>query len=84
MILNGDQYPPANIGLPTFISQTVIHGVFYTKLRNRERIYSDLFQSKNNAGQKKFTKKIHKKNSRLLAGKLPVFRWIFFDSGSKW
>ena len=58
MILNGDQYPPANIGLPTFISQTVIHGVFYTKLRNRERIYSDLFQSKNNVGQKKFTKKI--------------------------
>ena len=56
MILNGDQYPPANIGLPTFISQTVIHGVFYTKLRNRERIYSDLFQSKNNAGQKKLQK----------------------------
>ena len=57
MILNGDQYPPANIGLPTFISQTVIHGVFYTKLRNRERIYSDLFQSKNNAGQKNSQKK---------------------------
>lgn len=45
MILNGDQYPPANIGLPTFISQPVIHDVLYSKLRNRERIYPDPLQN---------------------------------------
>ena len=65
MILNGDQYPPGNIGLPTFISQTVIHDVFYSKLRNREMIYSDLFQKLPGKKFQKFlTGKLSKKYNR--------------------